>query len=145
MYLTERYFDRKEKSVKTRKYLNPIYIQNNHKFQAKVVIKESNYQQSRVALEYFLDEIKQVQLDGNHLVLTIRQPKNSIDGHFFQNVESEVNIVLENIQDADSKVPHHVYRLQTLDGWMITTVIDEKYPNKYFSLSYIQEGINYHL
>ncbi|CAB5559420.1 Calmodulin-sensitive adenylate cyclase precursor [Providencia rettgeri] len=140
LYLTERYFDRKEKSVKTRKYLNPIYIQNNHKFQAKVVIKESNYQQSRVALEYFLDEIKQVQLDGNHLVLTIRQPKNSIDGHFFQNVESEVNIVLENIQDADSKVPHHVYRLQTLDGWMITTVIDEKYPNKYFSLSYIQEG-----
>ncbi|MEY0999967.1 anthrax toxin-like adenylyl cyclase domain-containing protein [Providencia rettgeri] len=140
LYLTERYFDRKEKSVKTRKYLNPIYIQNNHKFQAKVVIKEPNYQQSRVALEYFLDEIKQVQLDGNHLVLTIRQPKNSIDGHFFQNVESEVNIVLENIQDADSKVPHHVYRLQTLDGWMITTVIDEKYPNKYFSLSYIQEG-----
>ncbi|MBO1916146.1 hypothetical protein J4727_08915 [Providencia rettgeri] len=40
LYLTERYFDRKEKSVKTRKYLNPIYIQNNHKFQAKVVIKE---------------------------------------------------------------------------------------------------------
>ncbi|MEY0911022.1 anthrax toxin-like adenylyl cyclase domain-containing protein [Providencia rettgeri] len=140
LHLTERYFDGKEKAVKTRKYLNPIYTQSNHKFQAKVVIKESNYQQSRVAIEYFIDEIRQVQLDGNNLVLTIKPPKNSIDGHFFQNVESEVIIVLENVQDADSKVPHHVYRLQTLDGWMMTTVIDEKYPNKYFSLSYIQEG-----
>ncbi|WP_242685843.1 hypothetical protein [Providencia sp. M-27] len=59
---------------------------------------------------------------------------------FFQNVESEVIIVLENVQDARSKAPHHVYRLQTLDGWMMTTVIDEKHPNQYFNLSYIQEG-----
>ncbi|MEX9604601.1 anthrax toxin-like adenylyl cyclase domain-containing protein [Providencia huaxiensis] len=140
LYLTERYFDGKEKAVKTRKQLNPIYTQSRHNFQAKVVIKEANCQQSRVSLEYFFNEIKQVQLDGNNLVLTVKQPKNSIDGHFFQNVESEVIIVLENVQDARSKAPHHVYRLQTLDGWMMTTVIDEKHPNQYFNLSYIQEG-----
>ncbi|EPO2450165.1 calcium-binding protein [Providencia rettgeri] len=105
-----------------------------------MVIKESNYLQSRVTLEYFLDEIKHVQIDGNHLVLTLKQPKSSIDGHFFQHVESEVTIVLENVQDAALKAPHHGYQLQTLDGWVMTTVIDEKHPNQYFSLSYVQES-----
>ncbi|WP_415885812.1 hypothetical protein [Providencia rettgeri] len=140
LYLTERYFDRKEKAVKTRKSLNPSYTEGRHQFQAKVVIKESNYLQSRVTLEYFLDEIKHVQIDGNHLVLTLKQPKSSIDGHFFQHVESEVTIVLENVQDAALKAPHHGYQLQTLDGWVMTTVIDEKHPNQYFSLSYVQES-----
>ncbi|HIE0658329.1 MULTISPECIES: anthrax toxin-like adenylyl cyclase domain-containing protein [unclassified Providencia] len=140
LYLTERYFDRKEKAVKTRKSLNPSYTEGSHQFQAKVVIKESNYLQSRVTLEYFLDEIKHVQIDGNNLVLTLKQPKSSIDGHFFQHVESEVTIVLENVQDAALKAPHHGYQLQTLDGWVMTTVKDEKHPNQYFSLTYVQES-----
>ncbi len=140
-YLTERYFDIKEKVVKTRRYHNPVYIQGNRIYQTEVMINEYNRSQSRVNLEYSLDEIIQIRLSGNNLVLTIKLADHVIGGQSFANVESEVSIVLENVfeSDGDSKTLHHIYQLQTRDGWVMTTQQDKTRPHQYFSLSYIQE------
>ncbi|MTB67718.1 RTX toxin [Providencia sp. wls1943] len=142
LYLSEQYWERKEKAVKTRRFLNPIYKNNSKEYQAKVAIKESSRSQSHVSIEYSLDEIEQVELSGNDLILTIKLPSSTEDGHDFTNVKSSVLIRLENVIDpnSDLKKTHHVYRVQTRDGWLMTTQIGQKESGQYFSLSYIQEA-----
>ncbi|HHR6212959.1 TPA: RTX toxin, partial [Providencia alcalifaciens] len=142
LYISEPYWEGKEKTVKTKRYLNPIYKKNSKEYQANVIIKESSRSQSHVSIEYSLDEIEQVELSGNNLILTIKLPSCTEDGHDFTNVKSSVLIQLENVIDpsSDLKKPHHVYRVQTRDGWMMTTQIGQKEPEQYFSLSYIQEA-----
>ncbi|HHR5847397.1 TPA: anthrax toxin-like adenylyl cyclase domain-containing protein [Providencia alcalifaciens] len=142
LYISEQYWEWKERTVKTKRYLNPIYKKNSKEYQAKVAIKESSRSQSHVSIEYSLDEIKQVELNGNDLILTIKLPSSTEDGHDFTNIKSSVLIQLENVIDpsSDLKKPHHVYRVQTRDGWMMTTQIGQKEPEQYFSLSYIQEA-----
>ncbi|WP_272680739.1 anthrax toxin-like adenylyl cyclase domain-containing protein [Providencia sp. PROV129] len=142
LYLSEQYWAKEEKAVKTKRFLNPTYKNNNKEYRADVAIKESSRSQSHVSIEYSLDEIKQVELSGNDLILTIKLPNSTLDGHDFTNIESSVFIRLENVIDPNSDLnkPHHVYRIQTQDGWMMTTQIGQKEPEQYFSLSYIQEA-----
>lgn len=145
LYLTNRYWDRKLKAVKTKTTLNPIYQHNHQQYHVKVVIDESSQSQSIVSLEYSLNEIKQVYLQDNNLYLVISLPSSKVDDFTYSNVESSVTIVLNNVTTVSQgqQKANHTYRLHTKDGFVMTSqikVLDEGMPTQFFNISYIQEN-----
>ncbi|WP_249215370.1 MULTISPECIES: anthrax toxin-like adenylyl cyclase domain-containing protein [unclassified Providencia] len=145
LYLTNRYWDRKLKAVKTKTTLNPIYQHNHQQYHVKVVIDESSQSQSIVSLAYSLNEIKQVYLQDNNLYLVISLPSSKVDDFTYSNVESSVTIVLNNVTTVSQgqQKASHTYRLHTKDGFVMTSQIkalDEGMPTQFFNISYIQEN-----
>nr|WP_305071688.1 C80 family cysteine peptidase [Providencia sp. wls1922] len=145
LYLTNRYWDRKLKAVKTKTTLNPIYQHNHQQYHVKVVIDESSQSQSIVSLAYSLNEIKQVYLQDNNLYLVISLPSSKVDDFTYSNVESSVTIVLNNVTTVSQgqQKANHTYRLHTKDGFVMTSqikVLDEGMPTQFFNISYIQEN-----
>lgn len=140
LYSTERYWEQSEKKVKTRRYLNPVYQEIVRKFEANVVIEETSQSQSTVSLEYSLNEIKRVFVDGNDLHLVINLPSSKIDGITYENIESIVTIELKNAvrkHNGQNNI-HHQYRVQTQDGFVMETRFEEERPNQYFTIRYIE-------
>ncbi|HHR5881881.1 TPA: anthrax toxin-like adenylyl cyclase domain-containing protein [Providencia alcalifaciens] len=139
-YVSDRYWDRKEKKVKTRRYLSPVYQTITKTYEANVVIEETSQSQSMISLEYSLDEIKRVFVDGKDLHLVIKLPSATVDGKTYDNIESVVTIVLKNAvgEYEGQKVIHHQYRVQTQDGFMLETRFEDNRPHQYFTLCYVE-------
>ncbi|HEQ1858654.1 TPA: RTX toxin [Providencia alcalifaciens] len=140
LYSSERYWEQSEKKVKTRRYLNPVYQEIARKFEANVVIEETSQSQSTVSLEYSLNEIKRVFVDGNDLHLVINLPSSKIDGITYENIESTATIELKNAvreHNGQNNI-HHQYRVQTQDGFVMETRFEEERPNQYFTIRYIE-------
>ncbi|MBC5789848.1 anthrax toxin-like adenylyl cyclase domain-containing protein [Providencia sp. JUb39] len=145
LYLNERYWDGKLKAVKTKTTLNPIYQHSKQQYQVKVTIDESSESQSIVNLEYSLNEIKRVYLQGDNLYLIISPSSSKVGDYTYSNIDSSVTIVLNNVTRLNSGVreTNHTYRLHTKDGFMMTTQIKELEkgkPTQFFNISYIQEN-----
>ncbi|MEX6210626.1 hypothetical protein AB6G58_12745 [Providencia huaxiensis] len=151
LYKTKTVYNKKTFRVEKEHYINSIYRQENKKFQAYVIIEENSQSVSRVDIEYSLNEIKDVYIQGNDLYLKIQVDDYKTDKYVFDKVKSEVTIKLNNVYRDIGGVRkrNHSYNLNTKDGFaLISQLVDlpkEKHPEyairgKLFNALYVQHN-----
>lgn len=146
-------FNYETKAIDKRDEVRPKYLKNEKHFNAVITIDETTDSSSIVSLDYALKEIHDVYVEGNHLYIKIQLPAETIDGHVFSNIYSQVTLELKNVYRSTSKgrEARHNYHLRTHDGFILTSELPQLsvdtssvYRDKLFNIHYLQVNDQLH-
>lgn len=147
LYSISKIYNDKTKQFDVENTLNADYLENNYKFNADVIIDESSQSLSIIRLDYSLDEIKDVYVNGLHLYFKIKLSIDKIDDNDFSKIDSQVTVELKNIYRAtkDGRKLNHKYQVITRDGFVLESQlsnrnhgINKKVKEKIFTITYFQ-------
>lgn len=153
LYYKKYEFNHETKAIDRKNKVKPKYLKNEQHYNAEIKIDETTHSSSIVGLDYSLKEIHDVYVEGNHLYIKIQLPAETIDGHIFTNIHSQVTLELKNVYRSTSKGREalHNYDLRTNDGFILTSQLPHLavetpsiYRDKLFNIHYLQVNDQLH-
>lgn len=146
----EKRYDAKTKRFSEHKVINSQYRDlNSTEYMRQVVLDEDTLSESTVDLEYSLNEITEMSVNGTSLFITFNMPSSTIEGVDFSKVTSKLRLELKNvyINTGDGRKVRHRYMLRTRDGFLLTSQLGDlakdntaNIDRDLFSITYLQNN-----